>query len=974
MIFADVKSDTPAHGFKLINVRFVREVNADVYQFEHIKSGARLVKIDSTDPNKTFSIAFKTVPDSDCGTPHIMEHAVLNGSENFPVKSPFDVLIKGSLHTFLNAMTGSDITIYPVASMNDKDYFNLMHVYLDAVFYPLVLKDPRILEQEGWHYELENSESVPEYKGVVYNEMKGAYSNPLRELGYQIDRALFPDTPYRFSSGGYPPAIPELTFEKFKAFHKKHYHPENSYIFLYGDADLNRELEFIDSHYLSNFTKTGQTIPLSEQEPFESRREKIAFYPVSDKADEPDQTYLTMSWVIGQNTDRFLVMVLDTLAEILVNHESAPLRLALEKAKIGRDVSAFVDELKQNVFQIVVKNANPEDKDRFRQVVTKTLLHTIEKSLDKETLQGTLNRIEFRLREQNDAQKGLTYNFQTLSGWIFKDDPYLGLEWEKNLEKLRTALNTDLLEKTVEREFLENNHYLVLMLAPKAGMEQENYTRIREELKTFKDSLSPQEIESLVIKTRELIEYQKQQDSKEALASIPMLSRSDIDPKAQWYELQEKESQGIKVLHYKDFTHKIAYVQLLFDMSHIPQELLPYAGLLSECLGVMSTKNFKYGKLDNALNRHTGAFNAGVTSFLENRDDSRLLPKFVIYGKALTSKVRKLFELMNEILFHTLFDDTERLKQVVTRHQARLDARIKSDGLHVAMSRADSYFSQQGKFEELIEGLDYYGVVSALANDFDRRSPEIVADLIKTAELLFQKNNLIVAVTCESDDYEIFESGLGTLTGQLKSDRAHSQSWDLVSTTSNEGILTPSKVQFVVQGYDFKKLGYEWSGKMRVLDQILSRDWLQNQIRVIGGAYGGFSVISPSGRFLFLSYRDPNLIDTLNRYKQTPDYLKAFDANEDEMTRFITGTIARLDRPLTVSERGKHAIRNYFENVSASDLQEERNNILSTTRGDIQQMVDLVSGVLHENFYCVYGNKERLQSEADLFSHLIEIK
>jgi hypothetical protein len=974
MINADVPKDEPIHGFKLTRVRFVKEINADVYQFEHVKSGAKALKIDSTDPNKTFSIAFKTVPDSDCGLAHIMEHSVLNGSENFPVKSPFDVLIKGSLNTFLNAMTGSDLTIYPVASMNEKDYFNLMHVYLDAVFYPLVLKDSRILAQEGWHYELENPESPLEYKGVVYNEMKGAYSNPMRELGYQIDRALFPNTPYRFSSGGYPSAIPELTFEKFKAFHQTYYHPENSYIFLYGDADLNSELEFIDTYYLSHFTRTGQVIFIPEQAPFDSRREKRAFYPVSNKADEQNQTYLTMSWVIGQNTDRFLVMMLDTLAEVLVNHESAPLRLALEKANIGRDVSASVDELKQNVFQVVVNNANPEDKDRFQRVVTTTLLSTIENGLDKDTLEGTLNRKEFRLREQNNAQKGLVYNFQTLSGWVFKDDPYLGLEWEKSLEKLRTALHTDLLEKTVEREFLKNNHCLVLTLAPKAGMEQENNTKIREELRTYKDSLSPQNIESLVKKTRELIEYQKQQDSKEALASIPMLSRSDIDPKAQWYELQEMERQGIKVLHFQDFTHNVVYVQLLFNMKHIPQELLPYAGLLSECLGVMSTKHYTYGALDNALNIHTGALNTGLTSFLENRDDTRLLPQFVISGKALTSKVGKLFQLVNEILFHSLIDDTKRLKQVVTRHQARLEARIKSDGLHVAMSRADSYFSQQGKFEELVEGLDYYWFISALVGDFERRSPEIVSHLIKTAELLFQKNNLVAAVTCESDDYEIFESGLDTLAGQLKSDRVHPQSWDLVSKTSNEGILTPSKVQFVVLGCDFKKLGYEWSGKMRVLNQVLSREWLQNQIRIIGGAYGGFSVISPTGRFLFLSYRDPNLIDTLNSYKQTPDYLKAFDANEDEMTRFIIGTIARIDRPLTVSEKGKHAIRNYFENVAANDLQEERDNILNTTREDIQRMVHLVSEVLHENFYCVYGNKELLQSEAHLFNRLIEIE
>ncbi len=397
-VYAELSKGDSVHGFKLVEKRFVQEVNAECFYFEHIKSGARLLKIAARDANKTFSIAFKTIPECDCGTPHILEHSVLNGSKHFPVKSPFDVLAKGSLNTFLNAMTGSDITIYPVASINDKDYFNLMHVYLDAVFYPRIYDDPRILQQEGWHYELLSKDSDIVYKGVVYNEMKGAFSSPTRELSYQVYKHLFPDSPYGFSSGGYPSAIPRLTYEDFINFHKKYYHPSNSYIFLYGDADLNKELEFIDREYLAHFEKSDAVAELPLQKPFEKMKKVVASYPLPKDSDASNQTYLTLNYVVGRGDDRALVMALRVLRQALISRESAPIRLALQKAGIGREVSGSIDDIKQNVFQIRVQNANPEDADKFYNIVQETLRDVLKKGLDKEAVEGAINRMEFRLR------------------------------------------------------------------------------------------------------------------------------------------------------------------------------------------------------------------------------------------------------------------------------------------------------------------------------------------------------------------------------------------------------------------------------------------------------------------------------------------------------------------------------------------------------------------------------------------------
>ena len=476
-------------GYKLIEKRFVKEVNADCYLLEHEKSGARILKIAAADPNKTFNIAFKTFPDSDCGTPHIIEHCVLNGSKNFPVKSPFDVLSKGSLNTFINAFTGDDFTMYPEASMNTKDYFNLMHVYLDAVFNPLMDTDTRILKQEGWHYELMSKDAPVEYRGVVYNEMKGAFSNPERILNFQMYKNLFPDNAYGFEAGGYPEAIPNLTQEDFVAFYKKHYHPENSFILLYGDADLAQELKFIDENYLSKYTKTGQKASIQDQKPFDAMKELTAYYASAEGQSAQNQTYLSLGMVCGQNSDEALSMALETIAEVVVNQESAPLRLELQKAGIGQDVYASVDKVKQMVFQINVQNANAADKEKFKEIVFRVLNEQVQKGIDKQVIEGVLNRTEFSLREGNDAQKGLSCAFRTLNAEFFANDPFIGLEYEKPLAEVKKALTTPYLEEIIKKYLLGNPHSLLLTVEPKQGLDKEAHEKTISKLKDYKASL-----------------------------------------------------------------------------------------------------------------------------------------------------------------------------------------------------------------------------------------------------------------------------------------------------------------------------------------------------------------------------------------------------------------------------------------------------------------------------------------------------
>lgn len=961
------------HGFKLIEKRFVKEVNAECYLFEHVKSGARLFKIASNDDNKTFGITFRTLPDSDNGVAHILEHSVLNGSTNFPAKSPFDLLSKGSLNTFLNALTSRDATEYPFASMNDKDYFNLMYVYMDAVFNPLIHTDPRILKQEGWHYELTSKEAPLTYKGVVYNEMKGAFSNPQRELLYQNLKSLFPDNALGKESGGLPNSITTLTQKQFSDFHKKYYHPENSFIFLYGNADLNKELEFIDTKYLSKYTRTANKIALVNQKAFTAMKEVSAFYPVMDGAPTKDQTFLTLNFATGESSDYALGMALNIICEVLVNQESAPVRLALQEAGIGQDVSAYVQDFKQNILTISVQNANATDKAKFKTVVMNTLKEVIKKGIDKREIQAVMNRMEFDLREGSDAQKGITCMSLIKAGWMFSNNPFVGLEYEKTLATVKKGMTTNYFESLVQKHIISNNHASLVVLEPKPGLDKERNEQTEKELAAYKAKMTPAQIDALVKETNDLIAFQNSEDTPEAAATIPMLSISDINPKATFYSCEEKQLNGTKVLHHNEFANNIVYSNLLFDMRTLPQDMIPYASLLSNILGMMNTQNYTYGDLNRELNSNTGGFNTYLTSYLENSDDRKLMPYFMVTSKVVKDKCEKMMDLTLEILLKSTVSDASRLKDVLMRHQAQLEASLKSNGYGVATNRIASYYSNQGYFNEQIKGLEYYWFITNLVKDFDANAPQIFANLKKVSDLLFVKENMIASVTCSNEDYPLYTKSLTTFMQKVPTGKPAYQTWAFKLENKNEGILTASKVQYVIAGYDLKKIGYNWDGKIRVLSQILSTDWLKNQVRVIGGAYGGFSSFSPSGFATFSSYRDPNLTNTLDTYKKTFDYLTKFEADETSMTRYIIGTISDLDAPMTIQQRGNSSFSYYFSKRTESDLQADRNAILKTTPADIRAYSKMISDMIGQNAFCVYGNTDKLQKEKEVFKTLIKM-
>lgn len=972
-IMAQPQTGENMSGFKLIEKRFVKEVDSECLLYQHEKSGARLFKISNADLNKTFCITFKTVTESDAGTPHILEHAVLNGSQNFPVKSPFDILSKGSLNTFLNAMTGSDITLYPVSSMNDKDFKTLMHIYLDAVFNPLIYEDPRILDQEGWHHDLEHADSSVTYKGVVYNEMKGAFSSPTRELGYLVDRELFPDTPYRFSSGGYPSKIPTLSYEDFIDFHRKYYHPSNSYIFLYGDGDTAEELAFIDKHYLSKYTRTDQVVDIPLQPAFDEMRVGTGVYPVTEGSELEENSYLSLSFVYGLSVDQQLGLGMRVLTQALFNNESAPVRLALQEAGIGQDVGAWNDDLKQNVLHVRVQNANPDDADRFKKVVFETLEKTAREGLDKDAVSGILNRIEFSLREGNTPQKGLYYNNQALSSWFWSGEPFSGLEYEKTLSNLKAAIPGGYLEKLITEHILNNSHALLFTMNPEPGLEAKNDAAAEAELDAFKEGLSDTEVNELVEHTQSLVEYQKSEDSPEALATIPLLDLKDINPEIDWFIAEESSVARVPYLHYDTFTNNISYLRLYFDLRVLNEQQLPYVSFLATLLGSIGTENYTFGELDNALDKNLGGFNTYLASYLPDRDDDQLMPKFIVSTKVLSAEQSKAFTFAEEVITRSDLDDVKRIKDVLTRHHSRLSAQVKRDGLGYARTRLFSYTTNAGMFNELTDGLEYYWFISDLVENFDDRQEALIQELKTVSAKLFTRKNLMASVTCDDAAMKDFKKRLKRFSKSLDKEKVSLKTWTFDLTPKNEGLMAASKVQYVIQGSDFKDLGYEWDGKMRVLNQIISREWLKNQVRVIGGAYGGFSRFSPSGQVYFGSYRDPNLASTLENFKGTPGFLETLDIEDDEMTRFIIGTIAGMDRPQTPSQRGSTAIARYLTRVDRDQLQAERDAVLSTSVEDVKTYQKMVADILENSPICVYGNEEKLKDGESLFGKLISL-
>lgn len=964
------------HGFRLLEEKHVKEVNSLVRLFMHEKSGAKLLHMENDDDNRVFSITFRTPPPDSTGLPHILEHSVLCGSRKYPTKEPFVELVKGSLNTFLNAFTFPDKTMYPVASRNEKDFFNLMDVYLDAVFHPNIYKYPEILKQEGWHYELDSDDGDITYKGVVYNEMKGAFSSPDSVLMRKIQETLFPDTPYGKESGGDPEVIPQLTQAEFIAFHKKYYHPSNSYLFLYGNGNLLEQLDFIDSRFLKDFDKAEVDSQLPLQKPYKALHEAAIPYPVSANEETKEKTYFSLNFVVGTATEPETCLAMEVLEHILLGTPASPLKKALVEAGLGKDVFGKYDSsILQPVFSIVIKNSEPEKKAAFTRIVFETLERLTREGLDKKLVEAAINVKEFHLREADfeSYPKGLIYNIKAMDSWLYDASPTIHLEYEPLLEKIKTALNGDYFEEMIKRYFLNNTHSSLLILEPKQGMAEAKAEETRKMLADLKASLSKNQLKALVEQTAALKAWQNKAENPAELEKIPLLTLADISTKSEALQQELRSEAGIKILQHPLFTNGIAYIDLLFDTASVPQPLLPYIPLLASVLGKVSTEKYSYTDLSNEINIHTGEIRFSVQIFGEKENEAIYHPKLTAKGKALMTKLPRLLEIMGEIIAGSRADDKRRLKEIIQEIKSRMEIRISNEGYPTACKRLFSYYSEEGAYIEAVTGLTYYKFIADIERNFENRLDTVIESLKQVADIVFNKSNLVVGVTCEEKDYEAFRQNLPLLLGRLGDKTASPAKYRFELSVKNEGLMTQSKVQYVAKGYNFIKLGYAYTGSIQVLKTIARYTYLWSRIRVQGGAYGAFSGFERNGNMFMVSYRDPNLKETLQAYDELPQYLEQLDISDREMTKYIIGTISKIDLPLTPYMKGERAIEYYFRRISAADIQREREEILKTKQTDIRKLSDMMREIALRNCYCVLGSEIKIKENKALFNGLVQV-
>ncbi|MDO4633884.1 MAG: insulinase family protein [Eubacteriales bacterium] len=967
--------------YDIVKTEEITDVKSKGTLLRHKKSGARVLILENDDPNKVFDICFRTPPTDSTGVAHILEHSVLCGSRKFPSKDPFVELVKGSLNTFLNAITYPDKTMYPIASCNFQDFCNLMHVYMDAVFYPNIYEKEEIFRQEGWSYVLEQPEDEITYNGVVYNEMKGAFSSPDGVLEREIMNSLFPDTTYGIESGGDPKVIPELTYENFLAFHGKYYHPSNCYIYLYGDMDMEERLEWLDREYLSHFDAITVNSEITLQQPFAKRRDLNRSYSIADSDEEKENTYLAYSMVTGDVLDVKLSAAMSMIEYVLLSAPGAVLKQALLDAGVGKDIEGGYDSgIRQPYFSIVAKNSDPEKKEEFLAIIDRVLREQVKNGIEKKALLAAINNFEFRFREADYGSypKGLMYGIDTFDSWLYDENaPFDYLRQLEICSFLKEQVETDYFEKLIETYLLDNPHASLIVMTPKKGLTAEEDAEVQQKLAAFKETLSEEELAKMAEKTARLRAFQETPSTEEELEKIPLLKRSDIEKKALDFSNEERRVDDTLLLYQEVDTNGIAYLNLLFDLEGIPEKFNGVLGLLKSVLGLVDTEHYGYRDLSNEINIYSGGIYTTLNSYAKEGEPGEISRKLEVNAKFLYEQTDFVFRMIEEILFSSKLEDTKRLHEIVARIKSRLQQGLLSSGHSAAATRAKSYFSKSSAFADQVKGISFYKMIEAVEESFEQSSEDLIDDLKTLLGMILKKERLMVNLTAEREVLPEVEAGVRSFLEKLArwSERQEKKE-DAVPKTAvpeaghNEGFLTSSLVQYVAQAGNFRSPGHEYHGALRILRVIMGYEYLWTNIRVLGGAYGCMSGFTRGGDGFFVSYRDPNLEKTLEVYEGIPEYVRNFEVSDRDMLKYIIGTISEIDTPLTPATRGFRSMAAWLTGITFEEIQRERDEILNATAEDIRSLAPLMEAVLETGHICVIGNENKIREQEALFEEL----
>jgi len=946
-------------SFTLIEERSVPEINSIVRLYEHDGTGARLLSVINKDENKSFGISFRTPPSSSNGVAHIMEHSTLCGSRKYPVKEPFVELMKSSLNTFLNALTFPDKTVYPVASTNLKDFYNLIDVYLDSVFYPTLSED--IFRQEGWHYEVEPDGSLSR-KGVVYNEMKGAYSDPDEMHADWCRRSLFPDTTYGFDSGGDPEVIPQLDYQTFVAFHKKYYHPSNSFIFFYGDDDPDTRLSMMDA-WLAPFSRAEVDSMPGLQTPFTT--------PISvDKACDgnDDKGFVAVNWGLAEHGDLEYSIALTILTYILIGTSASPLRKALIDSGYGEDLAGFgyEESMRQTAWSIGLKGVAPENMGKVEVLILNTLAQLAKDGIDPDTIEASINTVEFALREKNTGNfpRGLAVMFEALGEWLYDKNPIDALEFEAPIRDLRAKLakGERLFESMIDSLFLKNQFRSTVRLLPSAEEGRRREAQEKAELAAIRARLSDAEIEALKAQVEALNRRQETPDSPEALATIPSLDLADIPRQApklpcEVFSIQASEAVASVGLFHDLPTSSIFYFDVAFPFTTIEPRLLPYVSIFGRAILETGTDRFDYITIMQEIGKHTGGIGASVHTGTV-WDSKKASASFIVRSKAMAEKTDKLFELLTEVLLHAKLDNKERLRQIVLEEKAQAEASAIPEGHRLVITRMRSHFSQADAMAERLRGSEQLFFLRDLAARIDTDWSGVLADLEAVRSAVLDFSHAIYNVTLDKANFEAvrphlegFVQGLVQAQGQVQvqgqasssaapnADPDTAPSAAIAPNAAPEVLLAPTQVNFVGRAYPIGMAGAPANGAFRVVKKYLDTVYLWEKIRVQGGAYGCPSVYDlNTGVFAFASYRDPNLGRTLEAYDAASDFLETAEISEDELRKCIIGTIGDVDIYMLPDAKGFASLVNYLVHYTDEKRQEHRDELLAASKSDFRSL------------------------------------
>ena len=966
-------------AYELAYEEYLADTKTAGIVLRHKKSGARVCVLANDDENKVFCAGFRTTPTDSTGVPHIIEHTVLNGSKNYPSRDPFMQLAKGSMKTFLNAITWPDKTMYPVASCNDKDFTNLMHVYLDAVFFPNIYKKREIFMQEGWHYELDAPEDELTINGVVYSEMKGAMSSPDRTIYDEIFNSILPDTTYGVNSGGDPEVIPTLTYENYLDFHRRYYHPSNSYIFIYGNADMDERLEFLDREYLSQFDAISPDSDVARQPHFgdSSPKRVTVKYPVGSEDETENKTFFALASLAGPSADALECGAYGVLSDVLINSDSAPVKNALMDAGIGEEIYGGFEQAADQVFTVIAKNANAADADRFYDTVIDTLKREVENGINEKAILANLNRAEFKFREAagGGVPLGLSQIITMMDSWLYDDSAAFSyMHTLDTIAALKAKIGTGYYEELIRKYVLESDHSVLLTMAPEKGLVEKRENALKEKLAAYKASLSADEIDAIVASTKALREYQSAPETEEERNCIPTLERSDIKREADPFCSEERTIDGTPAVFHAIDTNGITYLSLLFDASDLPVKYAPYIGLLADILASVDTEKHSYTDIDIETKLNTGDVDLYPVTY-SHRDGSYCV-KLRTFVSAMPDKLEYALTMLAEVMTSSKFDDKKRISAILGEIRSDKQRSIISSGSSVASSRAISYFSEEACWSQAFEGLDYYFFIKDLHEHIDEKAAEIAENLRKVAAFVFDPARLSISLGCDDKGYAEIERLLPAFKAELDKIAHESlgERGKFVPERKNEGIMIPSQVQYVARAGSFKDAGIKDSGAFNVARIAVNTDYLYQKIRVRGGAYGcGVQLMSNDGMAAFYTYRDPNLASSDEVFKGTGEFVRTHEFDEKELTKYIIGTFSGFDAPLSPQAKINRSFMAYMTGTTIEDINRRRAEALDITEADFRAAGEMFDAVCAQDYFCVVGSEKSIRDNKEMFGAIVSI-